>query len=136
MNFFIFSKVTLAESILCIKCNCWVRRRFSGIRKCLSKAVDTVSRKCCGFTSCIIADKEVTLDDDVIEMWRSSRILEMFFASEKECKKLSVQCLLVELHEKSFKNTTVVMCKRTSSLKLKESMYKSCVRSALYYGAE
>ena len=54
------------NSILCIKCNCWVHKRCSGIRKCLTKIVDFERRKCSGFTDSTKADEEVTKDGDVI----------------------------------------------------------------------
>ena len=41
--------------------------RCSGIRKCLSKAVDFECKKCSGSKSSTYADEEVTLDDDITE---------------------------------------------------------------------
>ena len=37
---------------------------------------------------------------------------------------------------KKFKNVECVRCKRVVSLTLRQSLYNSCVRSALCYGAE
>ena len=53
--------------IPCIKCNSWVHKRFSGIQKCLTKAVVFVSRKSSGVTGNAEDDGDVTQDGDDIE---------------------------------------------------------------------
>ena len=98
--------------------------------KCLTKAVFCVKRKRSSFAGTPEIDEEVTLDDDVIKKMAKFSYLEvkMFSALEKEYKKLSL--LKYDLDRKSFKHITSVLCKRVKSLKLRENVYKSCVRSA------
>ena len=65
-----------------MKCNCWVHKSCSGIRKCLTKVVDFAFRKYY-FTGNLEVDYKVTIISDVIEKAAKLLYLENVFSSEK-----------------------------------------------------
>ena len=99
------------------------------IRKCLTKVVDSVCRKCSDFTDNIEVDKKVSLDDDVAKFSYLGDIL-----SSGEVQETVTTRIRYEL--KKFKNIASVLCKRVWSLKLRESMYKSCVSCVMVPSVE
>ena len=96
--------------------------------KYLSKAADFLCRKCSGFTGSIFADEEVTIDGDVIKKVAKFSHLEDVFISGgvQEAVTARIRCIW-----KKFKDIASALCKRAASLKLRGSMYKSCVRKCL-----
>ena len=65
-----------------------MHNKCSGMRKCLTKIVDFVCKKCFDFTDITEVDQKLTLNGDVIGNIAKLYILGMFLALEEECKKL------------------------------------------------
>ena len=98
------------NSILWTKCNCWVHKRCSGTRKCLSKAVDFGCRIYSDFKGSTQADKEVTLDDDVVE-----KVAKFFSSGGKMQEAVTAR---IRCGWKKFRDIANVLCKKSLSLKM------------------
>ena len=107
-----------------------MRRRCFGMQKCLAKVIYFVCSKCVSFNDSIEVNKEVTLDGDVMEkVAKFSYLWDVLSFGEGVPR--SCYCFKKNLHGRAS-----VLCKRVVSLKRRGSMYKSCVRSYLCYGAK
>ena len=78
-----------SDVVLRIKCNKWVNKRCSGIRKFLKKAVDYVCRKYFDFFIGTENDEGVTQDKNNIKKKQISRTV--YLETMEKCMKLQLQ---------------------------------------------
>ena len=122
------------NSVQCTKCQHWVHKRCSGVHGSLTQEKDFTCKKCIPGVLFEDEDKMITLDGDNIEMVGRFSYLGDVISTEGGAQEAVAS--RIRLAWKKFEEVSNVVCGRSISLKVRGTLYKSCVRNALTYGAE
>ena len=121
------------NSILCKGCNLWVHRKCSGIKGQLYKVAGTFRCKTC-VQDQIINDVVVENMSNDIEKVNNFVYLGDCLSSEGGCRKAIV--MRVRAGWKKFRDLSGLLCGKKFSLKMKGTVYSTCVRTVMTYGGE
>ena len=122
------------NSVQCRNCQNWVHKRCSGVRGSLTRVNDFSCKKCIPGVVFEDEDKMINLDGDTIEVVDRFSYLGDVLSTEGGAQEAVTS--RIRSAWKKFKEVSNVICGKSISLKVRGTLYKSCVRSALTYGAE
>lgn len=123
------------NSILCTVCNFWVHKRCSGVKGQLARVKGSFRCK-----SCIgdeIVDKRIEPREEMeggVEMVDNFVYLGDCIDAAGGCSRAIVG--RVRSGWKKFRELSGVLCGKRWSLKMKGTVYKTCVRTVMIYGGE
>ena len=116
------------------KCQHWVHKRCSGVHGSLNPEKDFTCKKRIPDVLFKDEDKIITLDGDNIEVVDRFSYLGDEISTEGGAQEAVTS--KIRSAWKNFKKVSNVICRRSISLKVRGTLYKSYVRNALTYGAE
>ena len=122
------------NSVQSTKCQHWVYKRCSGVRRSLTQEKDLTCKNCILGVLFEDEDKMITLDGDNIEVVDRFSYLGDVIITEGGAQEAVTS--RIRPAWKKFKDVSNVICGRSISLKVRGTLYKSYVRNALTYGAE
>lgn len=122
-----------SNSIKCGVCTKWVHKRCTGIQGSLKGIKNFKCKRCCGIRKRTIAEKVNLAGDDLEIKGRFCYLGDVLSTDGGVDASVIAR---TRAGWKKFKELSGVLCKRGMSNKMKGTIYKICVRSAICYGAQ